>query len=165
MIINTKMIDILKNNYSLEKKVYLPNSLLKILNEGFIIHNDCYFIKYFFNLSTNVNNSTFKDKISYECFVNSFHIDDYVDCNYLKYSIVFCNLLLKKWYEFSNLQAKVIISLDEDLSSTIKFYIYRENELGFIDEKKLDNCIQPILISSNEINDDEIYNIILNTSS
>ncbi|OBX07685.1 hypothetical protein QV08_06765 [Gallibacterium salpingitidis] len=159
MIANNKMIDVLNNHFSFEKKIYLSKNLIEILNEGFVTYNGCYFMKYFFNFSNNIKDKTFKDKVSYECFVNSFHMDDYITDNYLSYSIIFCNALLKEWYKYSNLQAKVIISLDdEDLSPTIKFYIHRENELDFLNENKLDDYIQPILISSKEID----YNLFFN---
>lgn len=129
----------------------LPYSLNDILVEGFIIHDGCYLSKKLASYCKNCSIDYFEDSISFECFVNSFHMDDYVNEKYIEYSILFCNELLTKWNEFSEKPLNMMISLDDETSlPTIKFYLKRDNA-SWLDEENIESIIQPVLITNNNI--------------
>src|SRR5690554_2407495 len=103
----------------------LPMELKKIAKNGFIDKNGCVFLKELANRQTNVNLDDFIDKTGYECFINSLHIDDYVESNFLSYALVFVFELFERWKKNKNLQA--IISVDE-FGAVVKLHKDRVGE-------------------------------------
>ncbi|EMH4162607.1 hypothetical protein RJ498_001861 [Pluralibacter gergoviae] len=108
--------------------LHLPDELQLWVDKGFIEEDGCVFLSALFN--GNPGTGKLVDRTGVECFVNSFHIEDFITERYLDYSCLFCNHLLKRWYENDLNEKKelnVIIMLDE-FGAVIKFHLKRENE-------------------------------------
>jgi|SRR5690554_811540 len=111
-------------NTIVERKI-LPPEMRKIIKSGFINKNDCIFLKKLVSKKTNVSEIDFIDKTGYECFINSLHIDDYVESDFLSYAVSFIFELFKGWKQNKNLQA--IISIHES-GAVVKLYEERIGE-------------------------------------
>lgn len=153
MIINTLMKSQLENlNCSYFNELILPFELKEIIEQGFIDKNNSVLSAYLLDYCGAVSYSNFEDEIAYECFVNSLHMEDYVNDYFIEYSIVFCNDLIKKWKNLRSEDLNVIISLDdESLLPKIKFHVKRDGQ-EWLAENELESYIQPILITTKTIN-------------
>lgn len=128
----------------------LPSALIDIINQGFIKKNGCFLSTKLLSYCNSKSLNEFQDEIAFECFVNSFHMEDYVSEKYFEYSIIFCNSLLQRWSEEGVGKLNVIISLDDEtLFPTIKYHLKREYS-SWLNEDDLDSSIQAVLIT-NEI--------------
>lgn len=134
------------------EKLSLPYQLNEIIEQGFFELDGCFLSKKLFSYCNSYTLGVFEDEIAFECFVNSIHIEDYVSENYLSYSIVFCNSIIRRWNKDCLGCLNVILSLDDEtLLPTIKFHLKREN-VSWLDEDNLDSSIQAVLITTDEIN-------------
>ena len=122
----------------------LDTSLQQILNEGFLFMEECFFLRTFFPLC-HVQKSDFIDKTGYECFVNSFHTDDYVGNNHLQQSILFAEKLFEKWRNENRLEILKCIISKSEYGAVVKFHIIRLGE-EWIDESNIDKFEEPICI-------------------
>lgn len=142
---------LVKVNWTEIEKNCLTYELEEIVSEGFIEIDGCFLSKKLFSYCQSNFLGNFEDEISFECFVNSFHMDDYVNERYFEYSIIFSNSIIKKWNEKYDGKLNIIISLDDEtLLPTIKFHVKREG-LSWLDEYNLDASIQALLITTGEI--------------
>jgi len=138
------------------KSSTLPNSLNDIITEGFIIQDECYLSTKLTSYCQLCSIDYFEDSISFECFVNSFHMEDYVSEKYLEYSILFSNELLIQWHKKSAKPLNIIISLDDETSfPTVKFHLKR-NDASWLDEKNIESITQPVLITNHNISMNDI---------
>ncbi|CNB70017.1 Uncharacterised protein [Yersinia intermedia] len=129
----------------------LPEKLNEIIGLGFLEEQGSFLSKRLMDYCTSVQRSSFDDEIAYECFVNSFHMEDYVDRSHLAYSIVFSNELIRKWKLFRSSALNVIIALDDEtFLPKIKFHAKRDGA-EWLMENELESYIQPILITTEEI--------------
>ncbi|WP_133462655.1 hypothetical protein [Scandinavium goeteborgense] len=104
----------------------LPEELSLWVGNGFIKQNDCVFLTALFNAYP--NDKHLVDKTGIECFVNSFHMDDYVGERYLEYSCLFCNAIFNKWrQERCSERLNVIVSMGE-FDAVVKFHVIRQGE-------------------------------------
>lgn len=134
----------------------LPPELKEIVEQGFVELFGCFLSKKLLGFCGSIKPDYFKDEIALECFVNSIHIEDYVNDKYLQYSIVFSNSMIKKWNENHTGCLNVIISLDdESLLPTVKFHLKR-NDVSWLDEDDLESSIQAVLVTTNEINKEKL---------
>ncbi len=132
-----------------ENHLVLTDELQSIISSGFIEKEHCVFSKKLMNYSSSASKKHFQDCIGFECFVNSLHIDDYVDKDYLEYAILFCNSLLISWRSFNpNNKLNVIISLDE-FGASVKFHLNRNGEMWLSEE--LESYDEPVLITNSFI--------------
>ncbi|WP_145524684.1 hypothetical protein [Yersinia rohdei] len=107
--------------------IFLTDELNEIIDKGFVNKDGCVFLAALEKMQTNVYLTNFEDKIGFECFINSFHIDDYVANRYLDYACLFCNQILRLWIRGNSFEKlNAIISLDE-FGAAIKFHIKRHN--------------------------------------
>jgi hypothetical protein len=117
-----------------------------LLDKGIVEQNGCYFLRYFFPRA-HVSHGDFIDKTGCECFINSFHIDDYIDDHYLEeaFSYVFC--LFEQWKAAHNsLRLKAIIA-GTDSGANVRFHVIRDNE-RWVDEENLEQFEEGICILS-----------------
>src|SRR5699024_3462862 len=137
MLTNKLMdVELEKLNSEFIKRIILPQELEDILSEGFTKKNGCFLSKKLLKLCSSVSYSNFEDEIAYECFVNSLHMEDYVNKNHLDYSVVFCNKLIEIWRE--NEMLNVIMTLDDEtFLPTVKFHVKRDN-VSWLNEDELD---------------------------
>ena len=137
---NKKMKSILNNiNFNFKK---LPRKLENLIDLGFTYENGCVFLSGLYIMDRNSSESEFPDKTGYECFVNSLHIDDYVDNDFLIFSLFFVDKLFSFWHTFDNRSIRAIVSCDE-FGAVVRFHLLRENEIWL--NENIEASIQPIL--------------------
>jgi hypothetical protein len=153
MEINSAMKKLLIGN---DFDILPSSSLRKIANSGFKLQDGCYFLHALADNSLNVSKENFPDYTGYECFVNSIHIEDYVDENVLEQAILFVIEVFSVWNaSISDFALAAIVCADE-WSVVVKFHMYRFNENwlnpnieGYEDPilsiKSLENVIEEIL--------------------
>lgn len=133
------------------RNLNLPLELNEIIEQGFFEQGNCNLSFRLLDYCKSVSLSNFEDEIAYECFVNSFHMEDYVNDHFLEYSVFFTNKLIRKWGEGLSEKLNVIIALDdESLLPKIKFHVKRYGN-EWLAENDLDSYAQPILITTEEI--------------
>lgn len=138
------MKEISKSNW---KDISLPEELQSWIERGFVRDEGCVFLTALFN--TNPGRNRLVDRTGVECFVNSFHIDDYVSERYLDYACLFCNKILGKWHDNNEPDVlNVIISLDE-FGAVIKAHVKRNGESWLVDN--LDKYEEAVLETSTPI--------------
>ncbi|MGQ1947753.1 hypothetical protein ACT3CD_11710 [Geofilum sp. OHC36d9] len=116
-----------------------------MLNRGFVEKDGCYLLKHFSELQNHMELSDFEDRTGYECFINSFHVDDYVRTNVFKQAILFLNKLLIIWdKQNNNLSLEVILS-KTNTGFHISFYVRRIDEC-WIPAENVDDFKEAILI-------------------
>ncbi|AXF61878.1 hypothetical protein DVA43_21220 [Leclercia sp. W6] len=124
MIYNSLMLEALRN--ACWSDLVLPKELCLWVEKGFVKQADCFFLAALFTVYPNDN--YLMDKTGVECFVNSFHIDDYVSERYLDYACLFCNTILNKWpLERNDKKLNMIVSMDE-FGAVVKFHVIRQGE-------------------------------------
>lgn len=114
-----------------------PPDLLELILQGFYMKDGCFFLTELEKRKTNATLSNFQDKTGYECFINSLHIDDYVQDHYLEYSCLFVNEIFNSWKKSGLEKAIVaIVSIDE-LGAVVKIHLARNNEKWLGDDLDL----------------------------
>lgn len=123
--LNNKMYEIISKKIC--KGIKLNSKLQKIIDEGFIERDGCFFFAN--QVQEHLMLSDFVTKTDFEAFVNSIHIDDYVSSQHLEQSIKFINNVKRKW-RFQNLnKSELAFSLAKtDFGFNIKFYVNRNGE-------------------------------------
>jgi hypothetical protein len=127
-----------------------PKELKQLVHSGFIEVESCCFLKYLYHKETNVSPADFPDKTGLECFINSFHLEDYVEENWLPYALWVINQLFEKYANLFNHNLLTAIVTQDDLSCTLRFHLKREEE-SWLDED-LDSYKEEaiLVIDSNE---------------
>lgn len=134
-------------NYAKWSDLVLPEELNSWVDKGFVKQKNCVFFVALFDFYP--NDTCLFDKTGVECFVNSFHIDDYVAERYLDYSCLFCNAILNKWQQEGNSEKlNMIVSMDE-FGAVIKCHVKRQGESWLSDN--LEEYEDAILVTSDII--------------
>ena len=145
-VLNFKMLSLILKKVALNFQ--LNAALQKLLNEGFIFHEGCYFLKTLYKQQSHINQSDFIDSTGYECFINSIHFDDYIENNVFEQALLFSDNLIKKWNIQNNgLVLKLILS-ETDFGFNLKFHLYREYE-HWINENDIDKFEEAIIVFKN----------------
>jgi len=111
----------------------LPPELSTLIEQGFCIRDGCILLAALADQGTNVTLHDFPDKTGYECFINSFHVEDYVKNDYLSYAYLFVEVLLNAWVTLNkNDRATAIVSSDES-GTVVKLHVSREGESWLAD--------------------------------
>ena len=147
IILNDKMFSLYKGLELSKKKI--ATNLLHLSNGGFIENNGCYFLKKLYNINRHLKESNFPDKTGFECFVNSIHIDDYTNDDFLAQAIFFLNEIFINWSQDGDKILKGIIGQTE-YGANIKFHVVRDGE-NWIDEKKIDEFKDGLIIQTSTI--------------
>lgn len=145
-ILNRKMLGMCFDLLNADK--VLDNELFSIFSQWFVEVEDSYFFKRFYEIQKDhIDKSNFIDKTGFECFVNSFHVDDYVKNDFLCQSLLFVRIVFDKWTITNNeMVLKCIISGTDD-GINIRFHIQRANENWIIDDN-IENFEEGIFILS-----------------
>jgi len=129
----------------------LDISLLSLLNEGFTYKNGCWVLKALCKKAY-AKPTDFIDETGYECFVNSFHIDDYVSSNYIEEAFIFIRDLFKIWNKAANNCVLKGFITQTDYGANVKFHVVRDGE-NWINEGEIDNFEEAIcVVTSNTFN-------------
>lgn len=106
----------------------LPEELRQLISQGFVIREGYVFLSALLGRNTNVDDNSFPDKVGYECFINSIHIDDYVESNYLEHACCFIDQCFGAWRHAKQPGLiKAILSCDE-FGAVVKFHADRSDE-------------------------------------
>lgn len=106
----------------------IAQSLLKLLESGFAVLDGCVLLQSLLSLNKNAKLQDFPDKTGFECYVNSIHIDDYVEGGDFEQSIPFLFELFATWNKtFQNKILRAIISSDE-FGTVLRFHVVREGD-------------------------------------
>jgi hypothetical protein len=127
------------------KSVTLHNSLHSIIAEGIVVKNDCLLMNYFYKRCTKVSLNAFIDKTGYECFVNSFHVDDYVKKYYLEQTFLFIDALVNEIKQIQLTLTIEIIVIQTDSGFKIKMHMVRDHEF-WIETASMPNLAEGILL-------------------
>lgn len=131
-------------------RVTLNSRLAEIVNQGFLIEKGCYLLVYFKQLSQHLKETDFVDQTGFECFVNSFHVDDFVQEDLLPQAMAFSKALLAKWKRLRSKEVLEIIVGETDFGFNIKAHVKRNGEL-WIDPQDIENFDEGLLlVSSNQ---------------
>ncbi|PPS23892.1 hypothetical protein BVY11_28730 [Pseudomonas amygdali pv. morsprunorum] len=126
MFMNNSMRNLISGAHWRGKKI--APALLEILTSGFIEVEGCYFLKALYEYCPNVALVEFPDSTGFECFVNSIHVDDYVESDWLVQALLFADESVRFWYALSKeIKLTVIISSDE-FGAVVKLHSSRPGE-------------------------------------
>ncbi len=106
----------------------LHDDLLAIARAGFIELDGCIFLNAFAGRFGALAPDHFPDKTGIECFVNSFHVDDYVPGEFLEQSLLFSDEVSSMWTnQFQNIPALILVSAVND-GVVLKLHTLRAGE-------------------------------------
>lgn len=140
---NFNMFQLILRQIGVGKK--LEPSLLEIFSDGFLVMNDCYFLKELFQQQTHANASDFVDKTGYECFINSLHIDDYVKNDFFIQAMFLTERVILEWNKLNNHLLLEVILSETDFGVNVKFHVLRQNEI-WINENELNKFSEAVMI-------------------
>ncbi|SFN22843.1 hypothetical protein SAMN05216516_1048 [Izhakiella capsodis] len=145
---STKIANNLTSSFS------LPNKLLCLIDEGFVIHsNECIFFRSTQPIDTNENDGNFFDKTEQECFYNELRISDYIKKDIASIAVNFAEGIIGKLKKMESKKFEVIVIFDDfdgELDAVIKLHTLRNEETPYIDIKSIDEYQQPIFICRTE---------------
>lgn len=107
----------------------LQPALNVIVERGFTIREECYFLAALLHANTNVTRASFPDCTGYECFVNSVHVEDYEENLPLCQAIQFVRHVFAAWNAANQTITLVAIVSADELSVVVKFHVNRQPEL------------------------------------
>ena len=140
------MFHLLMKNVSSNKK--LETSLQELVLSGFIEVDGCYFLQKLFNQQKHISSLDFIDKTGYECFVNSIHIDDYIEEDLFIQGLLYSDKIISEWLKLENNTTLEVILSETDFGFQIKFHVSRPNE-NWILESDLNIFKEALLILGN----------------
>lgn len=130
MLYNKKMLNILKRNNYFTVEDF---SLVNVKDDSLIEKNECVLSEQSYSVNRHISPHSFSDKTGYECFINSFHVEDYVSENCISAAYWYLQNLFAHWNRSCANKVLVgIISNDSD-STVLRFHLYRKGEY-FLDE-------------------------------
>jgi hypothetical protein len=122
---------------------FLNEELLNILSGEFIMKEGCYTLSSL-NQQAHTSLIDFEDENSYECFLNSINIDDYVENNLFECAIFALQKIHQKWIQFNQNKILIAILIKTDFGYNIKFHLERNKP--YIDENSIDKFDEAVLI-------------------
>lgn len=126
-------------------KSKLEESLAQLTSDGFVEKDGCVFLKSLFILQSHYTEKYFVDNTGYECFVNSIHIDDYVDGDYLIQCVLFMDHVINE-LEIHKINGSFTFILSEtQFGANFKFHLTREKEV-WINSHDVDKFEEPLFL-------------------
>jgi len=132
----------------------LEPTLNQIIDRGFEIRDNCYFLTALFPKNTNVTRTSFHDCTGYECFINKIHIEDYDDKSPISQAIQFIFHVFMAWRKFNQILILTsIISISkydidgsnvDRLAVVVKFHIKRPTEQWLAED--IEGYEEPIMV-------------------
>lgn len=150
IVMNKEMIRLLKKHGLPQNRLCI--NLQRILKDGIIESEGCFFLKKYYLLNrSHLNLKDFQDYTGYESFINGFHIDDYCRKNFFENGLIFCKKLA---YKLDKIGLKYTIifvhdTKDKYLTCHITFHTYHSGEPPYLPMEDLDNCWGGVLIIQN----------------
>lgn len=106
----------------------LPAALADIVAQGIIEKDGCFFLAALASKSTNAVESDFLDRTGWECFVNSIHIDDFANSDYLFNAVLFVRSVLGEWARRGHEGVFQSIISNDEFGAVVKFHFLREGQ-------------------------------------
>lgn len=106
----------------------MPKRLANILSHGFLEEEGCFFLASLKKKSGNVTLKRCHDHTGYECFVNSIHIDDYVNGDYLVYAFLFVEKCFNYWNKLGRDEVLNAVISKNRFGSVVKIHLVREGQ-------------------------------------
>ena len=147
--INNLMKNLLKQVFLKKIDQVHDENLTSLIKEGYFLEDGCTFLKSLIKYSHSklIN---FSDKTGYECFVNKFHLSDFIGKKDLKFSdiiyqgLITSYLIADNLYNLNEINYKVIASIDLEAEDfVLRFHTIRERESYLLDD--LEEYEQPII--------------------
>lgn len=126
----------------------LNTDLKEIVEAGFVNANGFVFLKMLYEKATNVSEIDFPDRTGYECFINSVHIDDFVEADCLITACMFVDFIFKKWKDANIKGVLCAIISSEELSTIVKIHLKRNGE-SWLDEN-IEKYEDAVLVTDTE---------------
>ncbi|MCX2545960.1 hypothetical protein [Pseudomonas sp. COW5] len=130
----------MKFNSEMEKmlrrtgRASLAGDLVDIARSGFVERDGCVFLANLDGFQRNASLKNFPDRTGYECFVNSIHIDDYVNTDFLACALSYLSSVFETWNE-SSLPGVLQGAISADkFDATVKFHLLRPGEAWLSDD-------------------------------
>jgi hypothetical protein len=106
----------------------LPSELGAVAAKGFIETDGCYFLEELFQNGASVSQRDFPDQTGYECFINSVHVDDYVEGCYLAVALHFAETLLTVWRQRGLPKTLNVIVSSDEMGAVVKCHVVRDGQ-------------------------------------
>lgn len=142
-VLNFKMLNLFIKKVAVNSKLCTP--LQKLISGGFIFHNGCYFLRSLYGIQSHISESDFIDATGYECFINSIHIDDYVEIDLFEQAMLFADKLIELWKIQNNGLILTVILSETEFGFNIKFHTCRKNE-QWINEDEMDKFEEAMIL-------------------
>lgn len=142
-LLNKKMFHLVSR--TLTKNSSIDNRLAELISDGFVTIGDCCVLNSLYENNRHIKPSDFEDKTGFECFVNSFHIDDYVEDDFLSQSLLFSDLLFQEWKSLMTDTSLEVIISETDFGINIKFHVMRDDEV-WINDSDLDKFEEALFV-------------------
>lgn len=123
------------------------SKLRELISPDFIEQDGAYLLKHFFRARA-LKKGNIEDLIGYECDVNQFHTQDYVEKNFLEEAFCFAKFTLNAWQQLHlDKIMTCIISIEFPMrDANIRFHLLRPNELQWLvddlEEYKINGILQ-----------------------
>jgi len=124
----------------------LADDLGGLLTDGFVRSGNCFFLQKLVPAEPAYGRVDFIDDTGFECFINSVHIDDYCETDFIVQGSIFLEKVFARWNQLNaNIPLRGIIS-ETEFGAIVKFHVKRPNEY-WIQEKDLEKFDEAMLLS------------------
>lgn len=106
----------------------LPEGLSHILKEGFETTNGTVLLSAFSKANRHVKIDQFHDLTGYECFINSFHVEDFALRDCLSHALSFALCCIRMWNETSSNEVLRVIVSSHDSDAIVRLHKVRAGE-------------------------------------
>ena len=125
----------------------LDKALSQIIEKGFDMDGKLYFLSFFRSVNLHHDLEHFTDSTGFEAFINSFHVEDFTESDYITQGILFLNQMFKVWDKINPNHDKVLkgyLSTSGD-GAVVKMHLIRPDE-RYMNEARLDDFEEGVLI-------------------
>jgi hypothetical protein len=106
----------------------LPHELSALVAQGFEELDGCVFLASLKKAGTNAKQEDFPDKTGYECFINSIHIDDFVQSDCLAFACLFIEACFSAWKQSGISGDLTAVISDDESGAVVKLHRARSDE-------------------------------------
>ncbi|MBK4738028.1 hypothetical protein [Noviherbaspirillum pedocola] len=123
----------------------IANALMELLEDGFALFDGCTFLNSLLLLNRNARLQDYSDETGFECYVNSFHIEDYIEGGGIEQSLSFIFELFLLWNKEPRCKVLRAMISNDVFGTVIHFHVFREGESWLSED--IDEYEEAILIA------------------
>ena len=146
-VLNNKMLFLFRELDWSNKK--LDNRLFDLVSDGFVHIGECVLLRSLYELQKHAKRQDFHDDVAYECFINSLHVDDYIENDFMVQGFLLIDEVFKIWNKKESPSILKAIVSQTEFGASIKFHLSRINS-SWIQETELEKFDEPILITESK---------------